>query len=148
MRKTNKVSKKLLFIVGALLIIGGGGVYMLWGRNSDPKPASEGNVHNIGKADTFTTESDGQPVEAPTNVDPASIKPYELITENETFKIRKLNNEYTITLYAIINRPDQADSYRDQLKRYKSDALQYLTDHGINVSKVTIHYDPDEAKDL
>ena len=77
-----------------------------------------------------------------------AIKNYELITENETFKIRKLGDEYTVTLYAIINNPDQSSQYRDQLKEYKQNALDYLKQQGVDINTARIKYEPEEANDL
>ncbi len=87
-------------------------------------------------------------VTVPETVDPSSVKPYTTVTENETYKIRELNGDYVITLYAIINRPDQSDEYRDQLRRYKQDALNYLKEHSVDVTKVNIAYEPEEASQL
>lgn len=98
--------------------------------------------------DTRIVEIEGSSVPVPNTVDPNSIKPYVLITENERYKIRKLNNMYTVTLYAIINRPDQASVYQDQLKEYKGEALEFLSKSGLDISKLDITYEPSEAKDL
>lgn len=62
----------------------------------------------------------------------------------KSLKIRKRNNDYYVTLYAIINRPDQSDMYRDQLAQYKKSALKYLDDNNVNVNAVKIHYEPSE----
>lgn len=89
-------------------------------------------------------------VEVPEDLDPSLIKDYQLVTENEQFKIRKDKNsgDYLITLYAIINRPGQADLYNEQLKEYKQNALQYLKNNGVNTSEASIEYEPSKAADL
>ncbi|NCU30780.1 hypothetical protein EOM57_03155 [Candidatus Saccharibacteria bacterium] len=87
-------------------------------------------------------------VSIPDSVDPSSIKPYTTIIDTETFKIRELDGSYIITLYAIINRPDQSDQYYDQLKQYKQDSLDYLSKQGVDVNKVKIQYEPEEATNL
>ncbi|MEK7599555.1 MAG: hypothetical protein AAB462_00780 [Patescibacteria group bacterium] len=53
------------------------------------------------------------------------------------------NISFSITLYAIINRPEQYPQYQQQLKQYKAEALKFLTDNKINVQKTPITYTPD-----
>lgn len=55
---------------------------------------------------------------------------------------------YTITLYAIINRPDQYAAYVEQLKQFKQEALDYISSHGGDASKLLIQYLPPQATDL
>ena len=55
---------------------------------------------------------------------------------------------YLITLYAIINRQDQYSAYVEQLKQFKREALDYVSSHGGNVSKLLIQYLPPQAADL
>jgi hypothetical protein len=67
--------------------------------------------------------------------------------ENLDFKIdytldSKNDLSFTITLYAILNRPSQYDQYRQQLQQYKGEALTYLKDNGIDPSKFSIKYIP------
>lgn len=80
--------------------------------------------------------------------DETKVFDYVLVTENETYKIRKLDKEYYVTLYAIINRPDQSEMYRDQLRQYKKDALDYLTKQGVDINTARIKYEPEEATNL
>lgn len=101
-----------------------------------------------GAPQTYSAQSEGKDIQVPTNVDSSQIKNYQLITENEQYKIRLLDSTYTITLYAIINRPDQYDSYQDQLREYKQNALNYLKKSGVDVTKVKIIYEPKEAENL
>lgn len=54
----------------------------------------------------------------------------------------------TITLYATMNRPDQASFYQQQLKDYKQEALKYLKDSGFNPTDLEIRYEPSEAANL
>lgn len=89
--------------------------------------------------------SEGQAIQVPNSVPQGAVQNYELITENDTFKIRKLQDTYTITIYAIINNPSQNATYHQQLHDYKQAALTYLTQHGVDVNKVSIVYDPPEA---
>lgn len=49
---------------------------------------------------------------------------------------------FTITLYAIINRPSQYDEYKQQLQQYKTEALQYLSSNGVDPARFTIKYIP------
>jgi predicted PurR-regulated permease PerM len=55
---------------------------------------------------------------------------------------------YKITLYAIINQPSQYNSYLEQLKKYKQEALSYITSKGANPSKLNIQYLPPDAASL
>lgn len=96
---------------------------------------------------TESANTEGKTIQVPTNVDPSSIKNYELVTENEDFKIRKLDNQYVITLYPIINHPD-ADSYTSQLKQFKQEALNYLSKSGLDTNTLSITYEPAEAAQL
>lgn len=58
------------------------------------------------------------------------------------------NFTYQVTLYAIINRPSQYDSYLAQLKQYKQEALNYIRSKGVDPAKLTIQYQPPEAAGL
>ncbi len=148
-----KIKKRRLWVLlGLLLLIAlFGGVY--YKKNlSENKVATGGEILEDTQIDKLVeAEEDNSNEEAPVvpdDVNPDSIKQYELITENELYKIRKLDDTYTITLYAIINRPDQAQTYRDQLKEYKGYALKYLEDQGVKTSKAKIIYEPEEATNL
>lgn len=73
--------------------------------------------------------------------------------ENLDYKISySVNSDqsvtYTITLYATQNRPDQFDRYMAQLKQYKQEALDFIRSKGEDPTKLTIQYDPPDAKDL
>jgi len=57
-------------------------------------------------------------------------------------------NTYEVTLFAIINRPEQYQEYLDQLKQFKDEALQYMQQNGVNISEASITYIPNEANDL
>ncbi len=147
----SKKSKKVTIIaLLVILVVGAGLAYGIKTRNHNSTSASPDGqeTSNIGQPPTYRTESEGQKIEVPENVPEESIKNYELIIENEQFKIRKLGSTYTITLYAIINRPDQYDFYKDQLREYKQNALDYLKNNNINPETTNIIYEPDEAKDL
>lgn len=158
--QTQKSRKKKVFIlVGAailLLVAVAGGYYyyqVRGNRDQSESPAENTNSGPIETPDsneTRPTTSDNVPEEQlPENVNPSTdIQDYKLITENEKFKIRQLNNDYTITLYPIINNPDQYAMYQSQLKQYKDEALQYLKKQGVDTSKVKIIYEPEEATDL
>lgn len=151
-RNKNK-SKKWLFLlpIGIVAVIAG---YFAWQYTTAPEPnvdsdSSEAAADAASEEDrTYTETTEGEEVTVPDNVDPSSIKNYTLVTENETFKIRELDGEYYITLYAIINRPDQTDMYNDQLRQYKQDALRYLETHNVNITEVKLHYEPAEAANL
>jgi len=152
LRNKNK-SKKWLFIIpiGVAAIVAG---YFTWQYITELQPDSNFDSSKVEtdttlqENRTYTETTEGGEVTVPDNVDPSSIKDYTLITENETFKIRELDGEYYITLYAIINRPDQTDMYNDQLRQYKQDALRYLETHNVSTTEVKLHYEPAEAANL
>jgi len=52
------------------------------------------------------------------------------------------NISFSVTLYAILNNPDQYQQYVQQLQAYKAEALQFLSDNGINTSKAPVTYTP------
>lgn len=54
-----------------------------------------------------------------------------------------------ITLYAIINRPDQLENYKKQLKQYGQEALDWIKSKDIDSEKLSIKWlpsDPFETK--
>ena len=75
---------------------------------------------------------------------------YSLPIENSHFKIDyTINNntiQYEITLYGILNRPEQYNSYLSQNRQYKQEALTYLTNSGVDVSKANIKFSPDNIQ--
>ena len=68
--------------------------------------------------------------------------PHENLHYKIDYSISSGRLEFTITLYAIINRPSQHDQYVQQLHQYKSEALDYLTSNGINPQNYKISYIP------
>lgn len=53
-----------------------------------------------------------------------------------------------ITLRAILNRPDQLEGYRQQLRAYKTEALAWLSSAGADPAGYRIEYLPPEAAAL
>lgn len=53
-----------------------------------------------------------------------------------------------VSLFAVLNRPDQRQSYLDDLKQYKQEALDYIKSTGEDPAKYTIEYNPPEAASL
>lgn len=154
--KSNKKLKIVLVIVVALIISGVGLFAFLQSQKSTQQEAPESPTKNTQQNNpkqstedrTYEATSEGQTITVPDNVDPSSIKEYRLVTENETFKIRELSGEYFITLYPIINRPDQSDMYQDQLREYKQNAINYLKNNNVDIQKVKLHYEPSQATNL
>lgn len=77
----------------------------------------------------------------------------ELPVWNEEYKIEYQKDNsgkitYQITLYPIINRPDQYESYLSQLKKFKQDALSWLAARGITPPANSIQYLPTAASSL
>jgi hypothetical protein len=72
-----------------------------------------------------------------------------LLVLNAKFEIRQSGqNNYSIALKAIYNRPNQYDSYIEQLKEYKKEALAWLQANNVDPAKVQIEYIPKEAEGL
>lgn len=138
--------KKTKYIISILILtlLGIGLYYLLSNSSPDTTKKESGDTEHT----TYEAESEGSKFNVPTDVDQSSIKNYELVTENEQFKIRKLDNKYVVTLYPIVNRPDQSSYYNDQLREYKQKALDYLREKGVNTETAEIIYEPDTAKDL
>lgn len=53
-----------------------------------------------------------------------------------------------VTLRAVLNRPDQLDQYREQLRAYKVEALDWLRSLGADPAAYRIDYLPPEAASL
>lgn len=148
--KSGLTFKKLIFLV-LLLIVACLLAFILF-FNNDNVSTLNTNDNQSDQSNTKKTEDsppEGQVIEqnAPPNTN-VGAEDYRLLVENERFKIRKSDNNYIITLYAIINRPDQYDDYQQQLKDYKAQALDYLKQNGYNYTSGKVTYEPDEAKDL
>ncbi len=149
-RKFRFFSRPLLLAL-IVLIVGGPvatGLYLHYhDKKSTTKstPIKTASLEPTIKVPTHTATSEGSTFQVPNNVSKESVKNYQLITDNDEYKIRELGGTYTITIYAIINNPSQTDSYHQQLHDYKQAALTYLTQHNIDVNKVPITYDPAEA---
>lgn len=148
--KTNKSKLIIILLVILALAIGVGAYFYLTHGNTSTNDKRSATARNVTDDKTHDRESEGTTFPVPDNVPKDAIKNYALVTENEEFKIRKdkSTDSYLITLYAIINRPDQYDMYKEQLADYKQKALQYLKDQGVDITKVEIAYEPKEAADL
>ena len=55
---------------------------------------------------------------------------------------------YSVELYAIINRPEQYQEYRDQLKQYKNEVIAYMNEQNVDMDTAEITYSPEEANSL
>lgn len=150
-----KKSKKIFFIILILVLFTAataGSIYYL--NKDETKTSTKSGDSSLNKSElepnvpTFESTSEGSTFDVPNNVDPSSIRNYTLLTENELYKIRELNNEYYVTLYPILNNPSQYSTYQDNLREYKQQALNYLKNSGIDVTNSKIHYEPSDATDL
>ncbi|HSX04851.1 MAG TPA: hypothetical protein VLF69_00035 [Candidatus Saccharimonadales bacterium] len=143
--KPTKLKKYLTLLIIVLLAAGGLFYYLYHRQHADRSSDQAAKTTTQHNSNQHQATSEGKTFPVPNSVDPGAIKDYTLITENENYKIRELNGAYVITIYAIINNPSEIDDYHQQLHDYKTQALQYLTQHGVNVNKVSITYDPPEA---
>ena len=149
--KKSKLPRNLLLVVVLLLVIGAG--VFAFGRTNhwwDGKNTATKTTNTTGEVPTRTATSEGKKFDVPADLPQDAVKDYVLVTETDEYKIRQVpsTSNYIITLYAIINRPDQYSMYQDQLKEYKQKALDYLKSTGVNVDKATITYEPQEATNL
>lgn len=148
---TKKNKKPITIFVLVLSVLIAGGIYYAlrhWQKSMPSSVASQ-----VAQASGTSTTMPGPPgistaPKVPPTQSPATT--YTTLTDNEQYKIRRADgtDHYFITLYAIINHPDQYDMYRQQLSDYKQKALQYLKDKNIDTKAITITYDPPEAASL
>lgn len=149
----NKNTKKIPLLAVILVLIIGAGAFFAYKYNQEDKSSLNDSDRKNSSKDDASKESPANTPQTPTttlpeSVNPSDVRSYNLVTENERYKIRELDGNYVITLYAIVNRPEQSDTYYDQLREYKYDALKYLEQHSVDPTKVKITYEPDNAKDL
>lgn len=52
------------------------------------------------------------------------------------------NGDYTVTLYAILNRPDQLASYNEQLTAYGQEALAWIKSKGVDPTQLKLKWLP------
>lgn len=138
----------LPLLVATFVLLTAGAFLIYRTTRTSPANNTPGQSKTPEITPTYESTAEGSTVTVPTDVPSESIRNYELITENEQYKIRYNGSSYLITLYAIINNPDQYDNYRDQLREYKQNALNYLKNKGVDVNKASINYEPKEATDL
>lgn len=150
--KKNKTIKRVIVLalmaVLALAAVGVYGYNQGWfgGKNGvQPSPTTRST-----KTPTKKESSEGTSFPVPKDTPADSIKDYELLVENEQYKIRheKGSNRYIVTLYPIVNNPGQYSTYNDQLREYKANALKYLSDQNLDTNTLDIEYEPEEANDL
>jgi len=155
--KTNTNLKWAIAITILVVLIGGGITYAITQKNSPQNtPEATKPVSKSAQSDdTPTDPEDANPKHndvatenLPDTVDKDKVKAYVTLVENEKYKIRKLDNKYVVTLYAIINNPSQYDAYQEQLRTYKKEALEYLTRNNVNTNTADITYEPQEATNL
>lgn len=143
-------NKRTRYLIALLAIIILATVVVLVSRlqSRDHAPTNKTTPPKSGPPAQASSEGTTFPV--PNDLPSGAIQDYVLVTENEQYKIRRYGdtNRYTITLYAIINNPDQYSMYQDQLREYKQLALEYLKNKGVDTSQIEITYEPSEASNL
>lgn len=74
---------------------------------------------------------------------------FELPISNERYQIDAYQVgevvTYKVTVFAILNRPSQEASYRQQLHQYSQEALDFLKAKGVDPAKYKIEFDPPNA---
>ena len=148
----NKITRRTIALLALAIAMVGIGLFVYIKNAQENTTLTPNDTQNktekFTENRTYEATSEGKTIIVPDNVDSSSIKDYRLVTENETFKIRELSGDYYVTLYPIINRPDQNSTYQDQLKEYKQNAIDYLKKNSIDIQKTKIYYEPSEATDL
>lgn len=123
---------------------------------SEPITSLESDNADLDKEDL---NDDSQPIVVNNPEDSIAIQ--ELETEDPTTPTAELpvttnhytieqtaTNSYKITLYAILNNPNQYDEYTNQLTLYKAEALEFLETNNFAPSAADISYLPLEAGSL
>lgn len=153
---------KLQLILISTLLAGGATVWLVMSNDSGSDPTAQD--------DQLTSAEDQKPGVEFASAEEPSQMPSEPSTEiGETVAIGELetpddfelpvytnhfeitgsvDDGLTVTLLAIINRPEQYAEYEAQLKQFKSEALQYLEDNGVDVTATDITYEPELASEL
>ena len=151
-KQTNNKTIIKAFLLLLIVVVASFGLFIYFKNTQKDSPieptSTQNKTNEINENRTYEAASEGETITVPDDVDPSSIKNYRLVTENETYKIRELSGEYYVTLYPIINRPDQSNAYQDQLKEYKQSAIDYLKKNNIDTQKTKIYYEPSEATNL
>lgn len=145
--KKNKRPLLIALIIAVALIIAG---VIIWNNsrlNANQQPSQQTPAP---QSESPNPPSSQTPAPQTSNPTPQQNGELSIITENEQYKISqyKNTNKYVVTLYAIVNNPNQYDAYKEQLREYKQNALAYLKGQGVDITKAEIQYDPSEAASL
>jgi hypothetical protein len=158
-----KSEKIITVLVAAFLVLAGSGVYAYVNRDDTPdtvnttqKASVDDGQENPQPVATEDTPNDSQEAVVEEEPEQTVVVPEldipdttGLPVDTNHFKIEEVKADtYLITLYAIINSPSQYAEYQQQLKQYKTEALEYLETNNIDVDVSTINYSPEEAADL
>ena len=148
--KKNKRPLLIAIIIAAVLIIAG---VIIWNNsrpNANQQPSQQTPAPQSESPNQPNPPSSQTPAPQTSNPTPQQNGELSIIPENEQYKISqyKNTNKYVVTLYAIVNNPNQYDAYKEQLREYKQNALAYLKGQGVDVTKAEIQYDPSEAASL
>jgi|GEM_PF-1624903 len=151
-QKQSRTRRNVVVALIVIVLVAGAGVFAL-GHNKhwwDGKNTAATTVKTTAQVQTRPATSEGKKFDVPADLPQDAVKDYVLVNETDEYKIRQVpgTSNYIITLYAIINHPDQYSMYQDQLKEYKQKALDYLKGTGVDTSKATITYEPQEATNL
>lgn len=162
MKIQNKSTKKnftplIVILVVALLGLGGFLAYTYLSQKDQPQNTSDSQSKDSSdndKKDDDTKPEDkdtkndlNNSVAVPPAPNEAADAPFPI--ENAHYKIQQNSpTSYTITLNAIINNPSQYNEYRQQLKQYKTEALDYLKSRFGSTDNFTFTWNPEDAKDI
>lgn len=129
-------------------------------KNNNPTPAtSENNKNNDSEESTESAETDTDSVNSSSSdtsndyiVPKLSEGSPELNAkypiENERYRIAKISSaEFNVKLYVILNNPNYSN-YKEQLRTYKQEVLEYLEARYGSTENLTINWTPKEANDV
>lgn len=166
-----KVNKRLVIIVlGALLVILVLIIILYYRqrpKEEPAKPADDGSTVSTTTA-TTTIQDSGETG----NADEAEFEGTRLLSEDEIDEINsriatekliavtpfysadfaveyvESENTFEVILFAILNRGSQLEQYNADLHKFKYEALEWITQQGVNIYDINIRYLPEEAKDM
>lgn len=128
--------------------------------NSNKKPATgsrkevaEGsNTDNdtidnsVDNSQAHQPDEKGAYINPPLLDPPSTADPYPI--ENERYSITQSSpNNFQVTLYPVVNNPEYS-SYREQLKAYKNEVINYLSKRHGDINKLTIEWRPSDAQNI
>lgn len=158
-----KKSKKTFIIISLIVILIAVGVLVflqMQGNNDDSssEPTTTSNSTGSNTTTSPNTNTQTQPTDNTSNNQTNvsnQVPTIETPSDDATFPIENSHyrisqgatkNSFDVVLYAVINNPSQYNEYIAQLKQYKKEANDYLTQRYGN--SISITWSPEDARSL